>query len=103
MFKDNNNDIGLDLPDNIKTKLDEAINKINGNNEWLKNAFKESFKGNAYVNLKKWQYLQDLKNDKEALKVYGEGIDKEISDTLKIPYFTGDHEKKVLDLSDIVK
>lgn len=110
MFKDNNNDIGLDLPENIKTKLDEAINKIKGNNEWLNNAFKESFKGNAYVNLKKYLYLKDLSNDKDALGVYNkciEGSNINIKDVmkvaLKIPYFSGDHEKKVLDLSDIVK
>ena len=110
MFKDNNNDIGLDLPDNIKTKLDEAINKINGNNKWLKNAFKESFKGNAYVNLKKYLYLKDLSNDKDALGVYNKCIEgsninikDEMKAALKIPYFSGDHEKKVLDLSDIIK
>ena len=103
MFKNDNTNIGLDLPDNIKTKLDEEISKIKGDTDYLTKAFKESFKGNAYVNLKKWQYLKDLKNDKDALKVYGEDIDKEISNTLKIPYFTGDHEKKELDLSDIVK
>lgn len=101
MFKDDNNDIGLNLPENIKAKLNEEINKIKGKSEWLTKAFKESFKGNAYVNLKKWQYLQDLKNDKDALKFYDNDIDKEINDTLKIPYFSGDFEKKILDLSNV--
>ena len=116
MFKDNNNDIGLNLPENIKTKLNEEIAKISGTDEWETNAFKESFKGNAYVNLKKWQYLKDLKNDKDALDVYTKyinthkkkdepekNIETEIQNTLKIPYFTSGFKKETLDLSEIVK